>query len=339
VFKTLKDRLVMWLVPALTKLGEWVEKGLKAFKEFDKDTQILENSMKIFGLFLIVVLIPALWTAVTAVYALLAPFLAVAAVVAAAFLVVEDLYALFTGGDSAIGHYLDEWFGEGSAQKVIDWGANVVKTFKEWIAAFPNFTEWEDRINSFFGRLFGYLNQLTWQQFWDGAKAAGQAFLDWALTIPEKIASAFSFLGKALKYVPGFGGFGGDVDLGKGGRSGGAGAKGPNTSELPPVGDLASHEPPKPPVQGIGGNAPNTVEQIQNLLGNVQASARPPMLAAPAPKAGNSTENNVTIGPTTVNVQNAPGTPAKQAVATGKKVAEVVDNRNRQALQALEFGK
>jgi hypothetical protein len=64
-----------------------------------------------------------------------------------------------------------------------------------------------------------------------------------------------------------------------------------------------------------------------------------PTLAAPAPKAGNSTENNVTIGPTTVNVQNAPGTPAKQAAETGKKVAEVVDNRNRQALQALEFTK
>lgn len=334
VFKTLKDRLVMWLVPALTTLGGWIEKGLKAFKEFDKDTQILENSMKILGLFLVVILIPALWTAVTAVYALLAPFIAVAAAVAAAFLVLEDLYTLFSGGDSEIGERLDQWFGAGTVKKILAWRDSVIKAFKDFVAAFvKTFLEWEAATEKFFAQLNKYLAEVTWAKFWEDAKAAGQAFLDWVLDIPTKLLKAFGVVGDAVKKLfPSLGGK--DV-----------GPPIPRPRKLqndaiPPKPEELISGAPMPAPREIGGAEVGTVEQIQNLLGNVQASTVPKRSPAPiASTSKNSTETTVNIGPTNLNIQTAPNTPTKQVAETAKVIEKVVDNRNRQALQALEFAK
>lgn len=129
----LKRSLATALMPALT----WVLEGIRKVVTFIK-----ENQTAVVAFFAIVagivlaLFLPAILSAVAAVYALIAPFLlvglAIAAIAAIAALVFDDINAFLTGQDSLIGELAKKWPIIGIA--IRDLGL-VFEWFKEMVSA------------------------------------------------------------------------------------------------------------------------------------------------------------------------------------------------------------
>jgi hypothetical protein len=127
VWRSMRDRLMIELVPALLVWGKSIEKiGLGVLK-------LNENGSLMRGVYLaafvaiaarlptIIGLFRSLWSSV------LLPILPLAALL----LLVDDLFILFTGGDSLIGRFFDH-FDSGFSKMVGDFGVGTLTMFSSW---------------------------------------------------------------------------------------------------------------------------------------------------------------------------------------------------------------
>lgn len=110
MWEQVRRRIVLFVVPALTWLAD---KWGAVAKFIDENSTIIAIGMGVIALALTGVLLPALASTAVAAWALIAPFLPIAAVIlgvgAAIALVAEDLYRFQTGSDSLIGELAEKW--------------------------------------------------------------------------------------------------------------------------------------------------------------------------------------------------------------------------------------
>jgi hypothetical protein len=106
---SLKSRIAVILVPAITKMVEVATKWTAALSRNKSAVQAL---MVVIGALGAVALAAGLSAA--------APWLALAAAVAFAFLAVQDFIVFMRGGDSVLGRLVDKAFGSGSSNKLRD---------------------------------------------------------------------------------------------------------------------------------------------------------------------------------------------------------------------------
>ena len=111
VMGAFRRQLVNALLPAMTSgIRTITEYGSSLLKIVDR-SNAGKIAMKVLGA-------GAVYAAVR--YAILnAELVLTALAVLAAFLIIEDLYTLFTGGDSAIGKFIDAMFGVGASKKFV----------------------------------------------------------------------------------------------------------------------------------------------------------------------------------------------------------------------------
>lgn len=89
-------------------LVTWANKAISAFEGVSKHSHLIEGALVTLGIILLSTFGPAIAAAV-----------GTAAAFAAVALVIDDLIALFTGGNSAIGQFMDTMFGEGTAERFV----------------------------------------------------------------------------------------------------------------------------------------------------------------------------------------------------------------------------
>ncbi len=106
VIRSLKDRALAAILPAVTWLGEVLEETAKWVLELDKDTHLLQAAFVTMAIVVGVLLVDALTTAAAAAWALVAPFVVgfavPIAIVGALVWVFQDLYKAMKGGHSVI---------------------------------------------------------------------------------------------------------------------------------------------------------------------------------------------------------------------------------------------
>lgn len=123
----IKSRIAMTVIPAFNRFILGTSRLLKKFGEIIKGTKIVEATLQSLG---IVAAAVGLKIFISFIKPLL--MIALVAILFAAFvLVLEDINQLFSKGKSAIGHYLDELFGLGTAQEFVDSHREGVKLLKE----------------------------------------------------------------------------------------------------------------------------------------------------------------------------------------------------------------
>lgn len=105
----LKSRLAISLLPAVTAVIETLTHWVVAFQHVTADTHVFRNALILLGL-----------SGAAAIAPLLLELLPIAAMIAIVILVVDDLIALFTGGKSAIGDFIDSMFGVGAAASFVE---------------------------------------------------------------------------------------------------------------------------------------------------------------------------------------------------------------------------
>jgi hypothetical protein len=128
-FFGLKTAIVATVLPAATKLGNWLAKGVAWLNQFQKGTNLIKIALILLG-----TAITALGAAAIApMLVLMAPFLLLAlkitAAIAALALIVDELIVTFQGGDTIIRRVIDSLFGIGATQSVVD----ALKTAFEFI--------------------------------------------------------------------------------------------------------------------------------------------------------------------------------------------------------------
>lgn len=126
--KGLKSSLVEQIIPTVL---DWTTKTVdlvKGLRQFVNETTFVKTA-----------LIGIIGTGVIAAFALLgAETLAIAAAFVVAYLALDDLYALFTGGESVIGDWIDAMAGVGaSKQFVADVTAEVTKLWEAFVELKP----------------------------------------------------------------------------------------------------------------------------------------------------------------------------------------------------------
>jgi hypothetical protein len=126
-FESLKTKLVATLMPAIKTLTEFLSKLVQSFQKLVLETNIAKVVMVAFAGLAGVAAVTGLGKLASALGSTSEGLLAlgiegaiIVAVVALIALAVEDLYTLFTGGQSVIGDFVDSMFGVGSAQAFVD---------------------------------------------------------------------------------------------------------------------------------------------------------------------------------------------------------------------------
>jgi hypothetical protein len=124
---SLKVRIYGLLLPALLAgVNALIKLSVSASDLIDR-THLLGSAVGVLG-----TILAAQAIRIVIAYApVIATFLAWAAAIAIAILLVEDIYGFFTGKNSLIGEAIDAAFGEGSQQKVREWFQNVYNFGKE----------------------------------------------------------------------------------------------------------------------------------------------------------------------------------------------------------------
>jgi hypothetical protein len=125
----LKNQIMVAVLPVLTewtfKITGWISAASKMIGQ--------TNAVEV-GLYVLAAaagVAAAAWAILNIeVFAIIAVFLAI-------FLIVEDLYTLFTGGDSVIGDFLDSLFGVGSAERMVK---AVTDAFNDTMAVIDELT-------------------------------------------------------------------------------------------------------------------------------------------------------------------------------------------------------
>lgn len=125
----LSGRVAAALLPALERVVSFVSRAIDGFTRLVAGTKILEVGLVTLGVVLAglagVLLAPFLPA--------IAVILAVAAAIGAVVLVVEDLYQMFTGGESAIAAALDDLLGVGTAKRVVETVTEAARDLWEWL--------------------------------------------------------------------------------------------------------------------------------------------------------------------------------------------------------------
>lgn len=113
---SLKNSLARELIPPLIKLTQGVVKLTRGFGDMVKKSNAIRAVIVTVGTVL------AAWGLKTAKSWALATleFVLIAAAIAAVVLIVDDLYTLFTGGESAIGGFIDSMFGVGTTKRYLE---------------------------------------------------------------------------------------------------------------------------------------------------------------------------------------------------------------------------
>lgn len=124
---SLKVRIYGLLLPALLAgVNALIKLSVSVSDTIDR-THLLGSAVGVLG----TVLVAQAARIVIAYAPVIATFLAWAAAIALAVLLVEDIYGFFTGKNSLIGEAIDAAFGEGSQQKVREWFQSVYDFGKE----------------------------------------------------------------------------------------------------------------------------------------------------------------------------------------------------------------
>ncbi len=127
--KGLRQSFGLAVFPILQKGVDVLIKLAKWFRHVTRGSQVVKTTLAVMAAAFIAWGIAAAWAARQAIVGWLvaaAPFLLVAAAVAALGLVLDDVRALLTGGKSLIGKYLDEWFGVGTADALVrNWSEGI----------------------------------------------------------------------------------------------------------------------------------------------------------------------------------------------------------------------
>ena len=116
-----KTKIVGLLLPALLTLAQGVTRAVSFFTKLARETNIVQSVMITLGAVAVGLGIKVLaaWGPVLLITA------AWAAAIALVALAIEDVVTFFQGGDSLIGRAIDAWFGEGSQEKVRQWGKDL----------------------------------------------------------------------------------------------------------------------------------------------------------------------------------------------------------------------
>jgi Phage-related minor tail protein len=118
VIRSLKDRALAAILPAVTELGEVLEDSAKWVLELDKDTHLLQAAFVTMAIVVGVLLVDALVTATAAAWALVAPFVVgfavPIAIVGALVWIFQDLYKAIKGGHSVIANLIEQLGGVGA---------------------------------------------------------------------------------------------------------------------------------------------------------------------------------------------------------------------------------
>ena len=112
----IKGLIARGVMPLLTRLVRWITKISKATSEWVKDTNAIEHALILLG-------IAGVAAAAKIIVAFAAPlliFLQWAVILAAIFLIFDDVLTLFRGGTSVVGRFIDKVFGLGSAQEFVE---------------------------------------------------------------------------------------------------------------------------------------------------------------------------------------------------------------------------
>jgi len=114
--RDLGTRIGLVLLPAVSKVTAFMAKLIRSFTAAAANSKVFEAGLVVLGAIAVVAAAKML----IAFAPLILSFLQIAAVVALAVLVVDDLITLFTGGESVIGDFIDAIFGPGSAAEAVD---------------------------------------------------------------------------------------------------------------------------------------------------------------------------------------------------------------------------
>lgn len=138
----LKDSILGQLYPVLTKVSDWLTKGVKWLADTTKGTQIwkvvLGEAAVVAGVFAASLALANL------------PLLAMVGVFLALALIVEDVIGLFQGRGSLIGKQIDKIFGQGASLAFVKEAKEIWKSLSEYIGTAVDkiiaFNEWRKHI-------------------------------------------------------------------------------------------------------------------------------------------------------------------------------------------------
>jgi hypothetical protein len=183
----LKSRIVGEFLPGLTSLVMKFQGVITTMIRVAQHTNIVKIAMGALAAFGVARLARSLLS--------LGPHvLAAIAIIAAIVLVVEDLYTLFTGGDSAIGDFIDALFGVGSAAAAVDY---LKAQFTEILETARQLGPVFDLIASVLVRAFGAALPVL-AGFWKNQIEASAMFFKMFV---EGVTLAFGLLGKLISFA------------------------------------------------------------------------------------------------------------------------------------------
>ena len=114
-FTAVKQTIAHALMPVLDVMANGLIRAASWFNQLARKTKIVEV-----GLIVLAAVASAVAIVIAVSFApVILTILAIAAAIATVILIVEDLYVLFTGGNSAIGALIEKAFGTGAARKFV----------------------------------------------------------------------------------------------------------------------------------------------------------------------------------------------------------------------------
>lgn len=125
----LRAQLANFLLPVLTRVVQWITRATGTFNQLTRGTHILEIAMGALGAGAAVAAVRTLAAWLPAA----APFIATGVAVALLVVLFEDLYTLFTGGDSILGRVLEHFMGVGTAAEFVRDMRDVWQSLVRWV--------------------------------------------------------------------------------------------------------------------------------------------------------------------------------------------------------------
>jgi hypothetical protein len=193
VLDSLKMKLAISLFPTLTAVIDAITRAVVWFRELTQGTHALEAA--------IIVLVPvvayfarAMIQAGLRVALAWAPLILQTALIAAAIalvvLIVDDLIALFTGGRSVIGDFIDQLFGAGTAAELVETCKLAVASLVEWLGvAWEKAKEWGAIFLEVLGQVAGFLKD-TFGPAFEAAKRFFTELQDLGLEVARALKDA-----------------------------------------------------------------------------------------------------------------------------------------------------
>ena len=344
VWKNLTIFALASFMPMLVTLSKRIVAGARALVPLIKNSKALHAAASIAALKGVLVLSRSLGGLGGVMRVLLTRMLPIVA----AFLVLEDLFVFFQGGDSLFGRFLESTFGPGTSQKVRDWTSGVRK---EVMGFFKDLTDSsrDQKLKDDWAVFWAQLAKDT-DGFSEIAIRTGKVFSDSFISALSGIKTAFGLawqqgemLGKGIILV--------------GGWISSAFTAGAQTVELFAasaikalgwIGKLVEKviELTSIDVGSVrGGKAPGSEQtELDRMVRGVAKlpAAREPVVVATTGRAlegGNVPANMNVEQKTNINVTVPPGTDADMARRVGNAAADGQAKSNRATYAALVPGR